>query len=663
MGLPVDGLVQTLDAALVRVHPDDQSPLRQSIEKARREGLPWQGRFRVMTAGGSVNWVEGRAVPLGHADGSIHWHGWLIDATEKTQLKAALAASETRFQQLFAQHPVPMWVYDRDSLQLLSINDAAVAKYGRPREALVGQHLSVLRIQEPAVTDDGSEAVRAEPEAHPVSGSVERHRGEGDRVIEMELDIQPVAWSEHNANLVVAVDVTRRQRAEAAVHRLAYHDTLTRLPNRRMLIERLRQMHSACRRRGDHIALLCIELHDVDRINNTRGHGAGDQVIVEAARRIQGCVRAEDVVARVGGQVFAVVLERLTVDRHQAAAGADQSAQRIQWALGQPYDLGDQPFHTTASMGVVMIDSEALPPETLLMHAEAALSRARTTTGGGAVRFHDPAMQAALQARADLEADLRRAVREGEFRLAYQALVDVQGHTVGAEALLRWHHPERGQVMPLDFIPLAEETGLIIPIGHWVLETACAQLARWAEREETRALRLAVNVSARQFRQPDFVHRVEEAVSAAGINPSLLRLELTETLLLDNLDDSITKMQALRALGVGFALDDFGTGYSSLAYLRRLPLDALKIDRSFIQDVTTDPNDAVIVQAILGMAQTLGLTVIAEGVETAAQRDFLDQHGCALYQGWYFGRAVPLPEFESAHTAMAAPLEEALLPA
>jgi EAL domain-containing protein (putative c-di-GMP-specific phosphodiesterase class I) len=313
-------------------------------------------------------------------------------------------------------------------------------------------------------------------------------------------------------------------------------------------------------------------------------------------------------------------------------------------------------FHSSASVGVAMFGSADDRVEDMLMHADSAMYRAKAA-GRSTIRFYDPAMQVALQARAALETDLRRALSEGQMRLAYQAQVDANGRTFGAEVLLRWQHPERGPIPPMDFIPLAEETGLIVPIGQWVLETACTQLAGWTREAATRDLRLSVNVSARQFRQPDFVNRVERALSDSGADPARLRLELTESLLLDNINDCIAKMQSLKSIGVSFALDDFGTGYSSLSYLRRLPLDELKIDGSFIRDITIDQSAAVIVQTIIGMANNLGLMVIAEGVETADQVAFLGRNGCTEYQGWFFGRPVPLPDFERALLQPVAPVQ------
>ncbi|MFN7642186.1 MAG: putative bifunctional diguanylate cyclase/phosphodiesterase [Burkholderiales bacterium] len=350
----------------------------------------------------------------------------------------------------------------------------------------------------------------------------------------------------------------------------AYYDSLTRLPNRRLLTDRLRQSVARAVRSGRHGAVLCIDLDAFKRFNDIRGHPAGDEVLLQAAARIRACVRTEDTVARLGGDEFVVVIERLDGDARQAAAQADETAQRLMSTLATPFDITDMRFHSSASIGVAMFGSAGTGDEDVLRHADSAMYRAKAA-GRGTVRFYDPAMQVAMQMRAALETDLRRALSEGQLRLAYQAQVEASGRIVGAEVLLRWRHPVRGPIPPMDFIPMAEETGLIVPIGQWVLETVCMQLAGWARTPQTRALRLSVNVSARQFRQPDFVQRVERALSDSGADPTRLRLELTESLLLDNINDCIAKMQSLQAIGVGFSLDDFGTGYSSLSYLKRLP--------------------------------------------------------------------------------------------
>ncbi|HYF60922.1 MAG TPA: EAL domain-containing protein [Burkholderiaceae bacterium] len=624
---------------LSRIHAEDGAQLRVAGQVAARDGTAMQQEFRVKPPGRPWRWIELHAQPTPHADGSVSWHGWFLDVTDRKRAETALADSEQRHRQLFASNPVPMWVHDRLTLRVLTVNDAAMAHYGWTRE----EFLAMTHVDLRYPTGAGDEADAPEADGRPVTV---HHRTKGGRVIEVELSTRPITWDGRPARLVIALDVTARRRAEAEIQRLAYYDTLTQLPNRRLLVDRLRQAVAASHRSGLRGAVLFVDIDDFKRVNDTRGHPVGDQVLIEAAARLRDCVRAEDTVARIGGDEFVVLMERFDVDPRQAAARADEAAQRVLDALSRPFDLPGLRFHGSASVGVATFGERGDRVEDLLMHADSAMYRAKAA-GRGTIRFYDPAMQVALQSRAALETDLRRALSEGELRLAYQAQVDVSRRVVGAEVLLRWQHPERGPIQPMDFIPLAEETGLIVPIGQWVLETACAQLAGWARSPHTRELLLSVNVSARQFRQPDFVQRVERALADSGALPSRLRLELTESLLLDNVSDCIAKMQSLKSMGVGFALDDFGTGYSSLSYLKRLPLDELKIDRSFIRDITTDPSDAAIVQTIIGMARTLGLEVVAEGVETFEQMDFLARHGCGAYQGWYFGKAVPLPEFEA----------------
>jgi len=625
------------------LHPEDRARVAEAMAAAAHDGVHWQDEFRTVHDGDLVTWFEVDARPSAQADGSLLWHGWIIDVTERRSAQLALADSERRHRQLFASNPIPMWVHDRASLRFLTVNDAAVAHYGYPREAFLSMTEADLR-------NDGGGAP-AEGDG-PLPGWTDltttvHHRLKSGRVVEVELTSQPLIWEGRAARLVMAVDVTARRRAQAEIQRLAYYDTLTQLPNRRLLSDRLRQSLAASQRTGARGAVLVVDLDGFKRVNETRGHRTGDAVLIEIAARLKTCVRTEDTLSRLAADEFAVVLERLGAEPRQAAAHADEAAQRIVTALSRPFDLEGPRFHASASVGVAMFGDPDDRVEDLLVHADSAMHRAKAS-GRGTVRFYDPAMQVALQSRAALEADLRRALSEGQMRLAYQAQVDADHRIMGAEVLLRWQHPDRGPIPPMAFIPLAEETGLIVPIGQWVLETACTQLAGWARQPLTRDLQLSVNVSARQFRQPDFVHRVERALSDSGAVPSRLRLELTESLLLDNINDCIAKMQSLKSIGVGFSLDDFGTGYSSLSYLKRLPLDELKIDRSFIRDIATDPSDAVIVQTIIGMANNLGLTVIAEGVETTEQVEFLGRNGCGAFQGWLFGKPVPVTEFEAA---------------
>jgi diguanylate cyclase (GGDEF)-like protein/PAS domain S-box-containing protein len=441
-------------------------------------------------------------------------------------------------------------------------------------------------------------------------------------------------------------DITARKIAEDEIKYLAFYDQLTRLPNRRLLLERLRLALAAGARGQQQRALLFIDLDDFKTLNDSLGHDHGDLLLQQVAQRLAGAVREADLVARLGGDEFVVMLDNLGQTSAEAAIHAEGVGEKILDALKQPYALGGHEYQGSASVGVTLFGDCGGAMDELLKQADLAMYRAKTA-GRNAMRFFDPAMQAAVTARVELEKDLRNALRAGEFVLHYQAQVDVAGRLPAAEVLVRWRHPQRGLVFPNDFIGLAEETGLILPLGYWVLEAACAQLAAWAGRADAGALALAVNVSVQQLRQPDFVAQVLAVLERTGADPRKLKLELTESQLMDNVEETIDKMAALKARGVGFALDDFGTGYSSLSYLKRLPLEKLKIDRSFVKDVLTDPNDAAITQTIVALAKSLGLGVVAEGVETAAQRDFLVRNGCHLHQGYLFSKPLPLADFES----------------
>jgi diguanylate cyclase (GGDEF)-like protein len=441
-------------------------------------------------------------------------------------------------------------------------------------------------------------------------------------------------------------DITARKAAEAEIKTLGFYDSLTGLPNRRLLLDRLKQALASSTRSGRKVALLFIDLDDFKTINDSLGHATGDMLLQQVAQRLTSCVREADTVARLGGDEFVIMLEDLSTEAVEAAEQTESIGENILSTLNQPYQLGALEYRGTPSIGATLFTDHKNGVGELLKQADIAMYQAKKA-GRNTLRFFDPQMQTTVNARAVLEKELRNAIVNNQFQLHYQNQVDSSRRSLGAEALIRWQHPERGLLNPAQFIPLAEETGLILLIGEWVLDRACAQLKAWQLNPLTRNLVLSINVSARQFRQPNFVDQVKTALQRHAINPNSLKLELVESLLLDNIEDTIATMNVLNEIGIRFSLDDFGTGYSSLQYLKRLPLNQLKIDQSFVRDLASNSSDQAIVRTIIAMANSLNLGIIAEGVETEAQQKLLLGTGCTHYQGYLFSKPLPIEQFEA----------------
>lgn len=436
-----------------------------------------------------------------------------------------------------------------------------------------------------------------------------------------------------------------RKKYEDEISHVAFHDPLTQLPNRRLLVDRLQQALSASARTHRHGAVLFIDLDHFKTLNDSKGHDVGDLMLTEVAQRLQNPIRKGDTVARLGGDEFIVMLTDLDEDYEKSALQAKVLGEKILETISMPYILNGYEYNSTASIGISTFYGNTVTVENLLRHADTAMYQSKHA-GRNRLHFFNPSMQEALETRFILQSNLRKALEEQQFSLYYQIQVDSKNHPFGAEALLRWQHPDKGQISPAAFIPLAEESGLILPIGKYVLETACKQLKAWESNAKTKHLLLAVNVSSYQFKQPDFVDQVIAILKQTKANPTRLKIEMTESMVVEDVPETIEKMQILRTAGVRFSMDDFGTGYSSLASLKRLPIQQLKIDRTFVSDIATNPSDAIIVKTIIAMGNTFGLNVIAEGVETEAQLEMLKQYECPAFQGYLFSKPLPIDEFQ-----------------
>ncbi|MFL9709514.1 EAL domain-containing protein [Methylobacillus sp. Pita1] len=575
--------------------------------------------------------------------------GMLIAALQSSRevTEKALRNSETKFRAVIENAQDGIVSIDEQG-RLVEFNHAAEVMFGYRREDVLGKMLADTLIP-PAMR----EAHRQGHQRYLTSGvskmldrrlELSALRADGT---EFPVELTITSLKEQGVPLLTGFfrDLTERRKVESEIRNLAFYDALTTLPNRRLLLDRLQQAIAASVRHGKHGAVLFIDLDNFKALNDSRGHDVGDLLLVEVARRLRQCVRNEDTVARLGGDEFVIVLEDLSLNLEQAIAQTRQVAQKVLEIINHPYELGEIEHHNSSSIGIVLFNGNFVTMEELLKRSDTAMYEAKAA-GRNTLRFFDPAMQAALERRVDMELQLRLAIVQKQLRLFCQVQVDTERKVFSAEILLRWQHPEHGLLSPKEFVGIAEDSGLIVSIGHWVLYNACLQLKAWEGRPGFDGLQLAVNVSARQFRQVDFVDEVRKILQSTGADPSLLKLELTESVVLDNIADAVAKMNALRELGVRFSMDDFGTGYSSLAYLKRLPLSQVKIDRSFVRDIAEDASDAAIVQAILAMSNSLGLKVIAEGVETEVQFELLQSYGCQFFQGYLFARPMLIQDFE-----------------
>ena len=630
----------TWDDFLAVVHPDDRSTLIAEAEQQLNHDGSLDIEYRIFDTQGKVRWMRSIGkVDVNSAGRPMTMQGTVQEITSQKEAEHDLHIAATAF-----ESQEGMMVTDADNT-ILRVNKAFTKITGYTPEDAIGNKSSLL-------SSGRHDAIFYEEMWNEIlknsywEGEIWNKRKNGE-LYPQKLTITAVKDSNNTVTNYVGtlIDITKNKQAEQDIEALAYYDPLTHLPNRRLMMDRIHHAMAASKRSKKKGALLFLDLDHFKTLNDTLGHVMGDILLQQVAIRLTSCIREDDTVSRFGGDEFVVLLEGLSVLPIEATTQAEDIANKILNYINQPFYLSSHVYTSSTSIGITLFNGHQSEVEELLKQADIAMYQAKND-GRNAICFFNPQMQTKITAHAKLENELKQAVEQKQFQLYYQIQVDSSLRPLGAEALIRWIHPKRGIVSPLDFIPLAEQNGAIQAIGRWVIDTACAQLKAWQQDIVTCDLTLSVNISAKQFHQSDFVLQIKTAIQRYAINPSLLKLELTESLLLNDIDETIANMKALAKIGIQFSLDDFGTGYSSLQYLKKLPLYQLKIDKSFIDNIVTDSDDRSIVNTIIVMAHSLGLSVIAEGVETKAQQQFLLTKGCTLYQGYLYSKPVPIDELE-----------------
>jgi diguanylate cyclase (GGDEF)-like protein/PAS domain S-box-containing protein len=632
--------------------PGDRPPSRAVLEQMIAGTLSTASfEKRYIRKDGTLTWVSLTITPQRDSEGRpLHFITMVQDINARKEAEDRLAAaqeslrkSEERYRTAFQMTMDAVALNRTDDGAYLDCNLAFLSLTGYTREEVIGRtsvELGIwadLRDRTRMLENIKQNGVCRNFEAQFRKKNGDLLWGMMSATV-MDLDNEPCLLS-------VTRDLSEAKTAENEIKRLAYYDPLTGLPNRRMLLERLRQALTYDRRNSRKRALLFVDVDNFKNLNDTLGHHIGDLLLQEIAHRITSCIRETDMAARIGGDEFVVMVENLSDAQEEAGSQASLIAEKILARIGEAYTLSQHECISTSSVGITVFGYGKESATQILQQADIAMYQAKAA-GRNAIRFFAPSLQAAVNARACLEDEIRQGIRDRQFCLWYQPQVD-GGQIIGAEALLRWNHPRRGVLGPIEFIPLAEETGLIVPLGRMVIEQAFRQAAAWAAVPGSTPISIAVNVSARQFRQPDFVSHILETLAHSGADPANIKLEITESMLVDNLEETVAIMKTLKTHGLQFSLDDFGTGYSSLAYLKRLPLDQLKIDRTFVRDILVSTTNGALAQAIISLARALGLLVIAEGVETDEQLALLSRLGCDCYQGFLFSKAVPAGEFEA----------------
>jgi diguanylate cyclase (GGDEF)-like protein/PAS domain S-box-containing protein len=629
-----------LDAWHHLTHPDDKAGsllVREQFLAGVRSSMDRE--FRMKHKDGRWVWIfsRGEAVRRDEDGKPLQVSGTRIDITERKEAEEAMRIAAISFE----THE-GIIITDIGG-KIIRVNRAFCEISGYEEAEVIGENPRIFQSGRQGKTFYKTFWKKLISEGR-WEGEIWNKRKSGE-VYPVQVKITNVENEQGKVTHHVAVfsDITQRKQDEEAINDLAFYDPLTSLANRRMLMMTVEHEMIQARRNGGHGGLIFLDLDHFKTINDSLGHGVGDLLLKQVAARLNGLVREVDLAARLGGDEFVVLISPEAGNESDAANQALVVAEKIQSAINRPYDLEGLEYHITTSIGIKLYPVDGDEAEVLITNADTAMYRAKAE-GRNAIRFYNNQMQKAADEWLSLKMDLHKAIENEEFELYFQCQNNQKGEIVGAEALIRWQHPTLGQVSPVKFIPVAEQTGQIIEIGEWVVKESCNYLSQW-QAESLCLPHLGVNVSSHQFNQSGFVEMVKKALATSGVKPESLMLELTEGVVVDRVDETIKKMNELKSIGVGFSIDDFGTGYSSLSYLKKLPLDQLKIDRAFVRDITTDPNDAVIVETIISMAKHLQFRVIAEGVETEAQLNFLTEKGCKEYQGYYFSRPEPAVKF------------------
>lgn len=629
----------TYEGWVKRIHPDDRDSQKSLLTLALNNNQKYETEFRIIHDDGNIKNVKLESETYYDSTGkAIRLLGVTYDITETKRTEEQLRVAATAFE---AQEGI--MITDSDYL-ILRVNYAFTKLTGFNSEALLGKKPDMFKPQQHD-EDFFSQVTNNIDETGQWNGEIwVRHHQKNDF-----LALVNVTAVTNNSQLThyvfMLTDITEKKVAEEKILELAFYDPLTKLPNRRLLLDRLEHSISVSARNNQYSAVLFIDLDNFKTLNDTKGHDYGDIFLVEIAERLKSCAREGDSVARLGGDEFIIVLHEIANDSNMAIKNTETVCNKIRQVINQPCVIKGYTHQSSASIGVSFFYNDNVLVSELLKQADTAMYSAKSA-GRNSTRIYDPVMQDSLEESITMEKCIRDALTHEYFELYFQKQVDESGHVVGAEALIRLKHPELGMISPATFIPLAEEKGFIISIGTWVLETACKELRKWENDSRLNQIRLSINVSPRQFQQAHFVDHVKQAIKELNQSDIKLRLEITESLVHSDIEETIAKMNELKKEGITFALDDFGTGYSSLSYLTQLPIDIMKIDQAFVRNMDKKHSDAVIVQTMIGMANNLKIPVIAEGVETVEQFELLKQQGCHLFQGYYFGKPVSLDVFK-----------------